>query len=142
VYIHREKRNVFFITVIDTCTTKVLGHILKPSIKEHNVVLLLDSVLQEYQVLSLRFRNDNGSLFIAHLVREYLKENDVVQVFTYVATPKENVHIAVLQRILKQKVINRYWFDRAVPVPTIMQSGNLQIITTFKKVNRCMDLIK
>jgi putative transposase len=95
VYIQGEKRNVFLLTVIDICTRKVLGHVLKPSIKKHDLILLLDGVLQEYKVKGIRLRNDNGSQrppprFIAHLVREYLKENDVVQEFTHVATPEEN----------------------------------------------------
>ena len=38
VYIHGEKRNVFLLTVIDICTRKVLGHVLKPSIRKHDVV--------------------------------------------------------------------------------------------------------
>jgi len=95
VYIHGEKRNVFLLPVIDICTRKVLGHVLKPSIKKHDVILLLDGVLQEYKIKGIRLRNDNGSQrppprFIAHLVRKYLKENDVVQEFTHVATPEEN----------------------------------------------------
>jgi putative transposase len=111
VYIHGEKRNVFLLTVIDICTRKVLGHVLKPSIKKHDVILLLDGVLQEYKVKGIRLRNDNGSQFIAHLVREYLKENDVVQEFTHVATPEENGHIEALHSILEREVIRRYWFD-------------------------------
>ena len=67
VYIHGEKRNVFLLTVIDICTRKLLGHVLKRSIKKHDVILLLDGVLQEYQVKGIRLRNDNGSQFIAHL---------------------------------------------------------------------------
>lgn len=111
VYIQGERRNVYLLTVIDICTRKVLAHVIKPSIKQHDVVLLLDGVLQEYKVEGITIRNDNGSQFIAKTVRSYLREKHVNQEFTHIATPEENAYIEALHSILEREVIRRYWFD-------------------------------
>ncbi len=111
VYIHGEKRNVYLLTVIDVCTRKVLGHLLKSSIRKHDVVLLLDGIIQEYKVEGITIRNDNGSQFVAHAVREFLKSNNVNQEFTHIATPEENAYFEALHSIIEREVIRRYWFD-------------------------------
>lgn len=111
IYIHGERRNVYLLTVLDVCTRKALGHLLKPSIRKHDVVLLLESILQEYKVEGITIRNDNGSQFIAGMVREYLKSKKVNQEFTHIATPEENAYIEALHSILEREVIRRYWFD-------------------------------
>ncbi len=111
VYIHGEKRNVYLLTVIDVCTRKVLGHLLKSSVRKHDVVLLLDGIIQEYKVEGMTIRNDNGSQFVARAVREFLKSNNVNQEFTHIATPEENAYIEALHSVLEREVIRRYWFD-------------------------------
>lgn len=111
VYIQGEQRNVYLFTVIDVFTRRVVGHLLKSSIKQHDVVLLLDGILQEYQVEGIMIRNDNGSQFIAHSVREFLRDRGVTQEFTHIATPEENAYIEALHSILEREIITRYWFD-------------------------------
>ena len=111
VYIHGEKRNVFLLTVMDIFTRRVLGHLLKPSIRQHDVVLLMDGILQANPVRNMTVRNDNGSQFIANSVRKYLFEQGVNQEFTHIATPEENAYIEALHSTLEREVIRRYWFD-------------------------------
>lgn len=111
VYIHGEKRNVYLLTVMDIFTRRVLDHLLKPSIRQHDVVLLMDGILRANPVRNVTIRNDNGSQFIANSVRKYLFEQGINQEFTHIATPEENAYIEALHSTLEREVIRRYWFD-------------------------------
>ena len=111
VYLQGERRNVYLLTIMDVCTRMVLAHILKPSIRQHDVVLLLDGILQQYRCEGVSLRNDNGSQFIAHSVRAYLKSQNIYQEFTHIATPEENGYIEAFHSNLEREVIRRYWFD-------------------------------
>ena len=111
VYIHGERRNVYLLTVMDIFTRRVLGHLLKHSICQHDVVLLMDGILRKNPVKNVTIRNDNGSQFIANSVRKYLFEQGINQEFTHIATPEENAYIEALHSTLEREVIRRYWFD-------------------------------
>jgi putative transposase len=111
VYLQGEKRNVYLLTILDVCTRMVLAHILKPSLRQHDVILLLDGILQQYRCVGISLRNDNGSQFIAHSVRGYLKDQKIYQEFTHIATPEENGYIEAFHSNLERDVIRRYWFD-------------------------------
>jgi len=54
---------------MDIYSRKVLIHILRKSIKKGNVLLLLSPMLLDYKSEYMSLRNDNGSQFIAQLVR-------------------------------------------------------------------------
>jgi len=54
---------------------------------------LLSRIIEKHPVKGITLRNDNGSQFIAQLARDYLKEMQVDQEFTHVATPEENAFI-------------------------------------------------
>lgn len=111
VYIDSEKRFAYLLTVMDICTRFVLGHTLKYSIKKTDVVLLLDGILQGLKAEGIIIRNDNGSQFLAHIVREYLKSMEVVQEFTHIATPEENSYIESLHSSLERELLKRSWFE-------------------------------
>lgn len=96
---------------MDVFSRKVLAHSCKLSIKQTDVVLLLDGLVQKYQTKGVILRNDNGSQFLAHSVREYLKSQEINQEFTHVATPQENAFIEALHSVLDKELIRRYWFD-------------------------------
>jgi putative transposase len=59
----------------------------------------------------MTIRNDNGSQFIANIVRQYLKEKGILQEFTHVATPEENAYIEALYSNVQREVIERFEFD-------------------------------
>jgi hypothetical protein len=65
---------------------------LRLNIKKGDVIVLLSLLLLEYKIENLTIRNDNGSQFIAGVVRHFLKEEGVNQEFTHVATPEENTY--------------------------------------------------
>jgi transposase InsO family protein len=72
---------------------------------------MLSLLLLEYKTRGMNLRNDNGSQFIATVVREYLQEKGVSQEFTHVATPEENAYIEALHSIIQRGVIERFEFD-------------------------------
>lgn len=111
VYIDAEKRFSYLLTVMDICTRFVVGHTLKYSIKKTDVVLLLNGILQGIKAKGVIIRNDNGSQFLAHSVREYLDKMKVIQEFTHIATPEENSYIESLHSSLERELIKRNWFE-------------------------------
>ncbi len=54
---------------------------------------------------------DNGSQFIAHKVRDYLKGINIGQEFTHVSSPRENGYIESLHSILEEEVIEKFEFE-------------------------------
>ncbi len=93
VHIHGSKRNALLQIVIDVYSRKNLTHML------------------EYNITRFTIRNENGSQFIANVVRVYLKEKGVTQEFTHVATPEENSYIEAYHSILQHEVIERFEFE-------------------------------
>lgn len=111
VHIHGQGKNALLLTVMDVFTRKELIHTLRYSIKKGDVLLLLSLLLLEYRPEGMVLRNDNGSQFIAGVVRQYLKEKGIYQEFTHVATPEENAYIEALHSNLQREVIDRFEFD-------------------------------
>lgn len=111
VYIDSEKRFAYLLTVIDVCTRFVVGHTLKYSIKKADVVLLLDGILRGLKAMGIIIRNDNGSQFLAYIVRNFLISMGVTQEFTHIATPEENSYIESLHSSLERELVKRSWFD-------------------------------
>lgn len=111
IWIQGERRNAYLLTIMDVFSRRVLAHICKMSIRQSDVVLLLDGIVQKYQTRGVIIRNDNGSQFLAHSVRKYLRSKEISQEFTHVATPEENAFIEALHSVLEKELIRRYWFD-------------------------------
>ena len=120
VHIHGWSRNVFLLTVMDIFSRKVLIHMLKPSIKKGDVLVMLSLMLMEYKTEGMSLRNDNGSQFIASAVRAYLKDKGVLQEFSRVATPEDNAYIEALHSNLQREVIDRFEFDSIYHAQTII----------------------
>ncbi len=59
----------------------------------------------------VNIRNDNGSQFIAHEVRQFLRAADANQEFTHIATPEENAYIEAFHSILETEVVQRFELD-------------------------------
>lgn len=121
VYIHGKHRNALLLTVIDAYSRKVLTHMLRFNIKKGDVIILLSLLLLEYKIEGITIRNDNGSQFIAHVVRAFLKEKGVNQEFTHVATPEENAYIEALHSNVQREVIERFEFDSLYHAQMIFQ---------------------
>jgi len=111
VHVHGTGRNALLLTVMDIYSRKVLIHMLRHSIKKGDVLVMLSLMLLEYKAEGMTLRNDNGSQFIAHAVREYLKEKGIYQEFSHMATPEDNAYIEALHSNLQLEVIRRFEFD-------------------------------
>ena len=111
IHIHGAQRNALLLTVIDAYSRKVLTHMLRFNIRKGDVIVLLSLLLLEYKIENLTIRNDNGSQFIAGVVRQFLKDKGVNQEFTHVATPEENAYIEALHSNVQREVVERYEFE-------------------------------
>jgi len=111
VHVHGTGRNALLLTVIDIYSRKVLIHMLRNSIKKGDVLVMLSLMLLEYKAEGMSLRNDNGSQFIAGAVRQYLKDKNILQEFSHVATPEDNAYIEALHSNLQREVMDRYEFD-------------------------------
>ena len=111
VHVHGSGRNALLLTVMDIYSRKVLIHILRHSIKKGDVLVMLSLMLLEYPAEGIIVRNDNGSQFIANAVRQYLKDKNILQEFSHVATPQDNAYIEALHSNLQREVIDRFEFD-------------------------------
>jgi transposase InsO family protein len=108
VWIEGEKRFYYLLTVLDVYTRKVMGWILQRSIKQMDVIRLLRKLDLEHSLKGVNVRNDNGSQFIAHRVRFFLRSSEANQEFTHIATPEENAYIEAYHSIYEREVIQRF----------------------------------
>lgn len=111
VWVAGERRNYYLLSVLDVYTRKILDWIFQPNIRQMDLINLLRRVNKTHELKGIILRNDNGSQFIAHRVRQFLKTSEVKQEFTHVATPEENAYIEAFHSILDHVVIQRYEFD-------------------------------
>ncbi len=111
VYIHGQKRNALLLTILDVYSRSILAQVLWWRIRKEQVIWLLHKMLQQHSTKGITLRNDNGSQFIAGVVREYLQEQHVTQEFTHVATPQENCFIEAYHSILEGQLLQTVEFS-------------------------------
>jgi putative transposase len=109
--VHGERRNYYLLTVMDVYSRKILDWLLDSSIRQSDLINLLRRINQTYELKGVVLRNDNGSQFIAHRVRNFLKSSEVKQEFTHIATPEENSYIEAFHSILERDVVERNEFE-------------------------------
>ncbi len=107
VHIHGRNRNALLLTVLDVYTRSIIGQVWWWQMRKEQVIWLLHHILGQHQQITrtITLRNDNGSQFIAHAVREYLQEKQVVQEFIHVATPEENCFIEAYHSIVQRELL-------------------------------------
>lgn len=104
--------NAMLLTVIDVHSRYVLAHMLKPSIRQTDVVTLFDEIFSRYPMpTSFTVRSDNGSQFESNLVRKYFEKAAVIQEFTRPATPEQNAHIEGYHSVIARAVCQEYLFE-------------------------------
>jgi len=118
VWITKERRHAYILTIIDTFTRFVLYRTVGFSIKSKQVKEAWEYVIKKYlqpadmlnQPINVEVRNDNGSQFAAKIIREFFLENHLNQVFTHPYTPQENGHIESFHAILSNSLgKNPFW---------------------------------
>jgi transposase InsO family protein len=111
VWVEGEHRHYYMLTVIDVFTRKNLGWILQKSIRQIDVIRLLRKLDLKHSLKGVIVRNDNGSQFIAHKVRYFLRTSEASQEFTHVATPEENSYIEAYHSLFEREVVQRFEFS-------------------------------
>ena len=111
VWVSGERKNYYLLSVMDVYTRRIVGYIYQSSIRKIDVIKLLGRLHQLYGLKGVFVRNDNGSQFIANMVRQYLRSLEAHQEFTHIATPEENAYIEAFHSILEREVICRFDFE-------------------------------
>lgn len=110
VWVEGEKRHYYLLTVLDVYSRKAIDWIFLPSIRKQHVVSLFMRIAKEYDVRGVIVRNDNGSQFLAHAVRQYLKSQEIVQEFTHISTPQENSYIEAFHSNIWRDLLSKTEF--------------------------------
>lgn len=121
IHIHGKGRNALLLSVIDVYSRKVLTHMLRFNIRKGDVLIMLSLLLLEYKPKGMTLRNDNGSQFIAGAVRQFLKDKEIYQEFSHVATPQDNPYIEGLHSIIQREVVDRFEFDSIYQAQLVFQ---------------------
>lgn len=110
VYVAGKGRNALLLSVLDVDSRLILGTTLRWSICKEQVRELFADILRRYS-LSLpelvTVRSDNGSQFVAKMVREFLAEMKLTQEFTRPATPQQNGHVEAWHSIVERTICQR-----------------------------------
>jgi len=110
VWVHGEGRWYYQLAIMDVFSRKIIGWLFQRSIRQTDVVRLMRSLDLRFGLKGVIIRNDNGSQFIAHQVRQVLQALEAVQEFTHVATPEENAYIEAFHSIQQRELMDRFTF--------------------------------
>lgn len=110
VYVAGQGRNALLLSVLDVDSRLVLGTTLRWSICKEQVRELFADILSRYSLSVpelVTVRSDNGSQFVAKMVREFLAEMKLTQEFTRPATPQQNGHVEAWHSIVERTICQR-----------------------------------
>lgn len=110
VWVEGEQKNYYLLTVLDVYSRKAIEWIFLPSVRKHQVISLFMRIASQYEVKGITVRNDNGSQFLANVVRKYLKELEINQQFTHISTPQENSYIEAFFSNLRRDLLGKTEF--------------------------------
>ena len=96
---------------MDVFSCRILCWIFQHSVKQTDVIALMRYLDLRFGLKGVIIRNDNGSQFTAHKVRQALQDMEAKQEFTHVATPEENAYIEAFHSIQQRELMNRFTFS-------------------------------
>jgi transposase InsO family protein len=111
VKVQGEGKNYYQLAIIDVFSRAILRWIFQSSIRQNDVIAMMRYLDLRYSLKGVFIRNDNGSQFIAHAVRQALKDMEAKQEFTHVATPEENAYIEAFHSVEQRELIDRFDFS-------------------------------
>ena len=111
VWVHGDSRWYYQLAIMDVFSRRILCWIFQRSVKQTDVIALMRGLDLRYGLKGVIIRNDNGSQFIAHKVRQTLQALEAQQEFTHVATPEENAYIESFHSIQQRELIDRFIFS-------------------------------
>lgn len=110
IWVDGERRWYYQLAIMDVFSRRILCWVLQRSIRQTDVIALMRWLDLRFGLKGVIVRNDNGSQFIAHKVREALQAMEARQEFTHVATPEENAYIEAFHSIQQTELIDRHPF--------------------------------
>ena len=111
VWVQGDRRWYYQLAIMDVYSRRILCWIFQSSIRQTDVIALMRWLDLRFGLKGVIIRNDNGSQFIAHKVREVLQALEAKQEFTHVATPEENAYIEAFHSIQQRELIDRHTFS-------------------------------
>ena len=96
VYVAGQRNNAMLLSVLDVDSRLVLRTVLRWSICKEQVKELFADILSRYSFSLpelVTVRSDNGSQFVAKMVREFLAQMSLTQEFPRPATQQQNGHV-------------------------------------------------
>lgn len=111
VWVQGESRWYYQLAIMDVFSRRILCWIFQRSVRQSDVIALMRWLDLRFGLKGVIIRNDNGSQFIAHKVREALQSLEAKQEFTHVATPEENAYIEAFHSIQQSELIDRHSFS-------------------------------
>lgn len=111
VWVHGENRWYYQLAIMDVFSRRILCWIFQRSVKQTDVIRLMRGLDLRFGLKGVIIRNDNGSQFIAHKVRQALQDLEAKQEFTHVATPEENAYIEAFHSIQQRELMDRFTFS-------------------------------
>jgi transposase InsO family protein len=111
VWVQGDKRWYYQLAIMDVFSRKILCWIFQRSVKQKDVIALMRHLDLKFGLKGVIIRNDNGSQFIAHKVRQTLQDLEAQQEFTHVATPEENAYIESFHSIQQRELMDRFEFS-------------------------------
>jgi transposase InsO family protein len=98
-------RTYYLLSVVDVYSRKIPDWLFAGSIRRDDLIGLLKGINCIQELKGVVVGTDNGSQFMAHRVRNFLKDAQVKQEFTHIATLEENAYIEAFPSILEREVI-------------------------------------
>ena len=111
VWVHGERRWYYQLAIMDVFSRRILCWIFQRSVKQTDVIGLMRGLDLRFGLKGVIIRNDNGSQFLAHKVRQTLQSLEAKQEFTHVATPEENAYIESFHSIQQRELMDRFAFS-------------------------------
>ena len=144
IYIRGDRRNAYLVTILDTFSRKALVWDLAYTMKSKRIVKLIDRLISQHlqpndllnRNVSVTLRNDNGSQFIAKVLREHLQQNQIFQEFTKPATPEQNAHIESFHSTVEKLVCQKFEFENIEHARKIFQ--NFYHTYNEKRILKCL----
>ncbi|MDO1451929.1 IS3 family transposase [Rhodocytophaga aerolata] len=121
IWVQGEGRNYYLLSVMNVYSRRIIDWLFQNNIRQMDVITLIKRINAAHQLQGVILRNDNGSQFMAHRVRNLLKNCQVKQEFTHIATPEENSYIEAFHSILEREVIERHEFGSYYEAKQILQ---------------------
>lgn len=111
VWVQGDNRWYYQLAIMDVFSRMIIAWIFQSSVKQTDVIGMMRHLDLKYGLKGVIIRNDNGSQFIAHKVRQALQDLEAKQEFTHVATPEENAYIESFHSIQQRELMDRFAFQ-------------------------------